>query len=335
MHVCILTTSCMSYLSEAAFPQHPVLPERVFSDRLPDRKQTQRNPLIDALAVLIRMEILSVELNTILCLFPAPRGGASCSQFHFPDTDTTKAALRDACLLLTLPFNGRNYSSVWTLDQPASLSRPLHQEVSLLGALTPSKCIFTFSVSVTFWSPWLSVQGHLNLLFVSAIVSGLYWKADLKTFIMVWNKNSTPLSTEYFSWLNIPLQHLPLQEAVKVHAVLVVCERSSVQVLVDCPDQTQTHTYTLKLSLQKSSVVAQMMQLVRQVWGDEKVTHLRQLLKISLHGLSSRFSLHWSANTSAMSTRWGDCVDTGKHTHTVTQEPTCNSQPCENCFVSS
>lgn len=43
--------------------------------------------------------------------------------------------------------------------------------------------------------------------------------------------------------------------------------------------------------------------------------HLRQLLKISLHGLRSRFSLHWSAKTSAMSTCWGDCINTKSHTH--------------------
>lgn len=36
---------------------------------------------------------------------------------------------------------------------------------------------------------------------------------------------------------------------------------------------------------------------------DRGATHLRQLLKMSLHGLRSRFSLHWSAKTSAMSTR--------------------------------
>lgn len=47
---------------------------------------------------------------------------------------------------------------------------------------------------------------------------------------------------------------------------------------------------------------------------EESWTHLWQLLKISLHGLSSRFSLHWSAKTSAMSTRWGDYINTCKHT---------------------
>lgn len=34
---------------------------------------------------------------------------------------------------------------------------------------------------------------------------------------------------------NKPLQHLPLKEAVKVHAVLVVCIRSSTQIVMDRP----------------------------------------------------------------------------------------------------
>lgn len=36
----------------------------------------------------------------------------------------------------------------------------------------------------------------------------------------------------------LPLQHLPLQEAVEEHAVLVISKRSSAQVLVDGPDPT-------------------------------------------------------------------------------------------------
>lgn len=40
----------------------------------------------------------------------------------------------------------------------------------------------------------------------------------------------------------LPLQHLPLQEAVKVHAVLVVCKRSSTQVLMDGPEPTHITT---------------------------------------------------------------------------------------------
>lgn len=58
----------------------------------------------------------------------------------------------------------------------------------------------------------------------------------------------------------IPLQHLPLQEAVEVHAVLVVCERSSTQVVVDGPDATHTqhgelswHTYNREYDASSNS----------------------------------------------------------------------------------
>lgn len=60
------------------------------------------------------------------------------------------------------------------------------------------------------------------------------------------------------------------------------------------------------------------LEFCRQVHVNERGTHLRQLLKISLHGLSSRFSLHWSAKTSATSTRWGDYT-TCKQTHSSTR----------------
>lgn len=39
-------------------------------------------------------------------------------------------------------------------------------------------------------------------------------------------------------YLCVPLQHLPLQESVKVHAVLVVCEWSFTQVVMDGPGPT-------------------------------------------------------------------------------------------------
>lgn len=73
----------ISYLSESPFPQHSVLSERVFSDRLPDKTQTQQNPLIDAYIVLIKTEILSGELNTILSLFPGQRVGPLVRNFTF------------------------------------------------------------------------------------------------------------------------------------------------------------------------------------------------------------------------------------------------------------
>lgn len=61
----------------------------------------------------------------------------------------------------------------------------------------------------------------------------------------------------------------------------------------------------------------------KQVTGESEgtATHLRQSLKISLQGLSSRFSLHRSAKTSSMSTRCGDCINTCKQTHTRTHTP--------------
>lgn len=44
--------------------------------------------------------MLSTELNITLSVSCA-EGGAPCAQFHFPDTDTIKAALRARALLLT------------------------------------------------------------------------------------------------------------------------------------------------------------------------------------------------------------------------------------------
>lgn len=118
---------------------------------------------------------------------------------------------------------------------------------------------------------------------------------------------------------NKPFQHLPLQEAVKVHAVLIVCKRSSTQVLVGSPGPTQKHQW-LSQSTPDNITPAEKNKKYKTEKNrcpgesEGKTTHLRQSLKISLQGLSSRFSLHLSAKTSATSTRCGDCNDTRKHT---------------------
>lgn len=79
----IMAYHCISYLSKSSLAQYSVLSECVFSDGLPDGTQTQQNPLIDAYMVLIKTEILSVELNTLLSLFPVQRVGSLVCNFTF------------------------------------------------------------------------------------------------------------------------------------------------------------------------------------------------------------------------------------------------------------
>lgn len=136
-----------------------------------------------------------------------------------------------------------------------------------------------------------------------------------------------------------PLEHLPLQESVKVHGVLVVFKRSPTQVVMNGPGQTHStsqrtlrqHSYNWCNVMWCKLYMAGRKQVRLQQTGEGTApTHLRQLLKISLHGLSSRFSLHWSAKTSAMSTRWGDYISTCKHTqwHTHTHIDKCITFYC-------